>query len=316
VSRPADFEYSGGGLRLLAAFAAIYLIWGSTYLAIRFAVETLPPFLMAGARFSVAGLMMYGWARLRGAERPARAHWVTAAVIGTLMFVFGVGGVSWAEQYMPSGAAALLIAVGPLWIVLVDWLYFGGGRPGSRIMLGLLLGFCGVAVLVGPEELAGAGRIDALGAGVILFGTITWAFGSLQTRSAHLPDAPVLAIGMEMLAGGLILLAVGTVASEWGRLAASDVSLRSLLSVAYLIVFGSIIALSAYLWLLKVVSPARVVTHAFVNPIVAVLLGWTLAAEPLNRRTLIATAVIVTAVLFILTRRETRRPPVIEIEHG
>ncbi len=302
-------------LGLLAGFAAIYLIWGSTYLAIRFAIETLPPFSMTGVRFVAAGLIMYLWARWRGAQRPARSHWVAAVMVGVLMLAIGVGGVSWAELRVPSGAAALIVAVGPLWMVLIDWLFFAGPRPDRKVIAGILLGFAGVVLLVGPEQLAGAGRIDPLGAGAILLGTVTWSFGSLYTRAGHLPASPILAIGMEMLAGGVILLLVGMVFGEWGTLNVTAVSQRSLLSLAYLTVFGSIIALSAYLWLLKVTSPARVITHAYVNPVVAIFLGWALADEPLNARVIVATAVIIAGVL-VITARWPRRVAEAEIEHG
>lgn len=299
-------------LGLLTAFAAIYLIWGSTYLAIRFAVETLPPFLMTGVRFVAAGLAMYVWARARGAGRPGRSHWAAATLVGVLMLLFGVGGVSWAQQWVPSGAAALIVAVGPLWMVLVDWLFFDGERPDARVFIGILLGFLGVALLIGPEQLAGSGRISLAGAGAILVGTVTWSFGSLYSRGPRLPSSPVLAIGMEMIAGGIALLAVGTTFGEWQKVDPAGVTVLSVLSLAYLAVFGSIIALSAYLWLLKVDRPARVITHAYVNPVVAVFLGWALAQEPLNARTLAATAVIISGVLVITTRKQ---PPA-EVEHA
>jgi drug/metabolite transporter (DMT)-like permease len=301
---------------VLAAFAAIYLIWGSTYLAIRFAVETLPPFLMTGVRFIAAGLAMYLWARLRGVSRPSGSQWAAATLVGVLMLLFGVGGVSWAEQRIPSGAAALLVAVGPLSMVLVDWLFFGGERPDARVVSGILLGLVGVALLIGPEQLAGAGRIDTFGVAVILFGTVTWSFGSLYSRGHDLPSSPTLATGMEMLAGGLVLLVVGSAFGEWSALGETRVSARSVLALAYLAVFGSIIALGAYLWLLKWVSPAKVVTHAYVNPVVAVILGWALAAEPLNARTLVASVVIIAGVFVITVRRERERLPSGEIEHG
>ncbi|UCC74419.1 MAG: EamA family transporter, partial [Gemmatimonadota bacterium] len=179
---PAGSATAGAGptrLGLLAAFAAIYLIWGSTYLAIRFAIETLPPFLMTAARFLAAGFLLYGWTRLRGAPRPQRSHWAVAAMVGTAMLVFGVGGVSWAEQRVPSGAAALIVAVGPLWMVLIDWLFYGGERPDLKVLVGILLGFAGVAILIGPEQVAGAGQIDLAGTGVILWGTLAWSFASL-----------------------------------------------------------------------------------------------------------------------------------------
>ena len=299
-------------VQVLAAFAAIYLIWGSTYLAIRFAVETLPPFLMTGVRFVAAGLAMYLWARLSGTARPTRSQWAAATLVGTLMLLFGVGMVSWAQQRIPSGAAALIVGVGPLSMVLVDWLFFRGPRPDGKMITGIMLGFAGVALLIGPEQLAGAGRINLVGTGVILFGTITWSFGSLYSRGPHLPKSPVQAIGMEMLAGGVILLIVGSLLGEWSTLDWSAVTTRSLLSVGYLSLFGSVIALGAYLWLLRHVSPARVTTHAYVNPIVAVLLGWALADEALNTRIIVACAVIVLGVVAITTGKEAPA----EVEHG
>ncbi len=307
-------EARQSGLKMIAAFAAIYVIWGSTYLAIRFAVETLPPFLMTAVRFVFAGGLMYLWARLRGVVPPTRLQWAAATLVGVLMLAIGVGGVSWAEQRIPSGAAALIVAVGPLSMVLVDWLFFGADRPDVRVWAGIILGFVGVALLVGPEQLAGSGRIDMLGAGAILLGTITWSFGSLYSRGSQLPSSPVLAAGMEMMAGGLVLLLAGSAVGEWARLDVNQVSLLSVASVAYLSIFGSIIALGAYLWLLRVTTPARIITHAYVNPVVAVLLGWLLAEEPLNARTLVASAVIICGVLVIVGRRTSVEQ--VEVEHG
>ncbi|NIR45498.1 MAG: EamA family transporter [Gemmatimonadetes bacterium] len=290
-------------LAILAAFAAIYLVWGSTYLAIRFAVETLPPFLMTAVRFLIAGALMYAWARARGAPRPTASNWIATALVGTLMLAVGVGAVAWAEQSVPSGIAALIVAVGPLWMVLIDWLSFEGARPSSRVWAGIVLGFTGVALLVGPERLAGAGRIDVMGTVVIVVGTITWAYGSLYSRGTRLPSSATLAAGMEMCTGAAVLLLFGTAVGEWSRLELDGVSALSLASVAYLAVFGSIVALGAYLWLLRVTTPARIITHAYVNPAVALLLGWSLADEPLNVRTLTASAVIIAAVLIILGER-------------
>jgi drug/metabolite transporter (DMT)-like permease len=303
-------------LKLLAAFAAIYLIWGSTYLAIRFAIETLPPFLMTGVRFVAAGTALYAWARLRGAARPTRSQWAAAFLVGTLMLSIGVGGVSWAQLRVPSGAAALMVAVGPLWMVLIDWLFYRGPRPDARVIAGILLGFVGVVLLIGPEQLAGAGRINLAGSAVILVGTVTWSFGSLYSRGPHLPTSPPLAAGTGMVAGGLVLLAAGTVVGEWAAVSIESASLRSILALGYLALFGSVIALSAYLWLLKVTSPARIITHVYVNPVLAVFLGWSLADEPLNTRTLLATAVIIAGVLVITARKEHAAIKTAELEHG
>ncbi len=292
--------------RIMAAFAAVYLIWGSTYLAIRFAIETLPPFLMAGVRFTLAGALLYGFLRLRGAPRPERVHWRSAAIVGVLMLVGGNGGVTWAEQYVPSGIAALMIATVPLWIVVLDWLRPGGVRPTPPVIIGLVLGFVGLVLLVGPGELAGSRRINLVGGGALLVAALLWSIGSLYSRRAPLPTkVPLQGTAMEMLVGGLVLLMLGTATGEWARFDPAAVSLRSVLAVAYLIAFGSWIGFSSYVWLLKATAPARAATYAYVNPVVAVFLGWLLANEPLTIRTLLAAAIIISAVV-IITRYRPR----------
>ena len=287
------------GTRVVLAFLAIYLIWGSTYLAIRFAIETIPPLLMAAARNLLAGGALYLWAQRRGAVRPTAAQWRAAAIVGGLLLLGGNGAVVWAEQYVPSGLTALLVAMVPVWMVLLDWWRQGGTHPGARVFIGLALGFAGMAVLVGPEHLMGAGHVDHLGAAVLALGTLSWAIGSLYSRTALLPSSPLLATAMEMLCGGALLALAGTVRGEWAAVDLAAVSLRSSVSLAYLVVFGSLVAFTAYVWLLRVTSPARVSTYAFVNPVVAVLLGWALAGEALAARTVLATAVIVAAVAVI-----------------
>jgi len=295
--------------RIVLAFAAIYIIWGSTYLAIRFAVETLPPFLMLATRFGVAGLLLYSWLRLRGMPRPPPVEWAGSAAVGGLLLVGGTGAVAWAEQWIPSGLAALIVTIVPVWMVLLDWLRPDGRRPTPPVVAGLLLGFCGVALLIGPVELGGGGRMQYLGAGAVLFGTISWATGSVLGSGLPHPGAPRMAAALQMSMGGLLLLVLGTVAGEWGRIDPSGISSRSILSLAYLIVFGSIIAFAAYVYLLKVSTPARVGSYAYVNPVVAVFLGWALADEPVTVRTLAAAAIIITGVVLIVTRR---RPPTTE----
>ena len=285
-------------VKLGLAFAAVYLIWGSTYLAIRLAIETLPPFLMAGVRFVVAGILLYAWARWRGASRPAQTHWLAAAIVGGLMLLGGNGGVTWAEQRVPSGLTAVLIATVPLWIALLEWLQ-GGMRPTARGAVGLMMGLAGIALLVSPGELAGAKGIDLVGAVVLLVASLSWAIGSLYSRRARLPSSPLLATAMEMLAGGLLLLVAGLATGQASDLDPSRISLQSVLALCYLIVFGSLVAFTAYIWLLRVTLPAHAATYAYVNPIVAVFLGWALAGEPLTARTLLAAAVIVAAVVII-----------------
>lgn len=289
--------------KIVAAFAAVYIIWGSTYLGILFAIETLPPFLMAGTRFLVAGALLYAWAWRRREADPTPAQWRTAAIIGGLLLLGGNGAVSWAEQYVPSGIAALLIAVTPLWMVLLDWLWHGSARPGIRIVFGLLLGFAGLVLLVGPAEILGAGGVHVTGALVVVGGSLSWSVGSIYSRRATSAAGGMLGVGMQMLCGGALLLLLGTTTGEWGRLDPAGISLRSALAVAYLAIFGSIVGYTAYMWLLQAVSAARVATYAYVNPVVAVLLGWALAGEALTMRMGVAAAVIVAGVALITSAR-------------
>ncbi len=288
--------------RLIAAFAAVYVIWGSTYLAIRFAVETLPPFLMAGIRFLVSGGALYAWARWRGAEKPDWIHWRTAAIIGTLLLLGGNGGVVWAEQFVPSGLTALLITSEPFWIVILVWLMPGGHRPTGGIIFGMLLGLLGIGLLVGPGSLLDGHSLNLSGVAVLFLASLSWAAGSLYSSKARLPRSGVLSAGMQMLAGGAVLTLFGTLAGDWNRLAWQNVSARSVFSLAYLAVFGSIVGFSSYFWLLRNTSPARASTYAFVNPVVAVFLGWAFAGEVITPRTLLATVIIVIAVMIVILR--------------
>ena len=290
---------------VLAAFAAVYLIWGSTYLAIRFAIETLPPFLMAGTRFVVAGGLLYAFARARGLARPSLRQWRAAAVVGGLLLVGGNGGVVWSEQYVPSGLVALVVATEPLWVALFDWARRGGARPTRSAVFGMLCGFAGVAVLVGPTG-AGGGHVAWLPAVVVLLAAGSWALGSIYSLRAPLPPSPLVATGAEMLAGGALLLVAGLARGEAAAFDPTAVSLRSLLGLGYLIVFGSLVAFSAYVFLLRVASPSKASTYAFVNPVIAVVLGWLLAGEPLTPRVGVAAALVVAAVVLVTAGK--RRP--------
>jgi drug/metabolite transporter (DMT)-like permease len=290
-------------LRVAAAFAAVYVIWGSTYLAIRYAVETLPPALMTGVRFVIAGAMLYGWARLRGAEHPTRPEWLAASVVGCLLLLGGTVSVGWAEQHVASGIASLIVAMTPLWMVLMEWAGPGGRPPTARVMAGIFVGIVGLALLIGPDLLAERGSVDVVSVAVLLLGSLAWAAGSLYSRRAALPASAMLGMGMEMLAGGALCIAAGLLVGEASRLELSAVSSRSAVALAYLVLFGSLLGFTSYLWLLRVSTPARVATHAYVNPVVAVLLGWGFAGEPLTVRTLAAAAVIVTAVALIIARQ-------------
>src|SRR6266852_7961904 len=288
-------------LRIALAFLSIYTIWGSTYLAIRFAIETLPPFLMAAIRFLIAGGLLYGWMSLRGAQRPTRANWKAAAIVGGLLLLGGNGGVTTAEQVIPSGLAAVLITIVPIWMALLELLRKDRIVPTLQVVLGLVLGFGGVVLLVGPGNLAGSGGLNPLWAGVLILASLSWATGSVYARKAPLPKAPLLGSGMEMLAGGVFLLVSSLVSLEWVGFQPSNVSPLSLVSFIYLIVVGSLIGFSSYVWLLTKTKSARVSTYAYVNPVVAVFLGYFLAGEQLTLRTLLAAAVIVGAVVVITT---------------
>lgn len=293
---------------IIAAFAAIYIIWGSTYLGIAIAIQTTPPFLMAGLRFLVAGGALYLWMRMRGAERPSRANWIAATIIGGLLLLGGNGAVVWAEQRVASGIAALLVATLPVWLVLLDWIRPNGTKPGGFVLAGLALGLGGVAILVGPASLMGGDRIDVVGTIVLMFGSISWAVGSLYSKQASQPKSPALGMAMQMLAGGALLTLAGTVAGEWSAVNLAAISTESLIAILYLIVFGSLIGFTAYMWLLQVAPPARVATYAYVNPIVAVFLGWLVLDEAISGRTVLAAGIIVGAVALIVTTRSGGGP--------
>lgn len=311
TATPADLRDSAATpatSTLVLAFASIYLIWGSTYLAIRFVVETIPPFLMLAARFLTAGAVMYAYLRLRGYEAPTPRQWRGATVVGGLLLLGGTGAVAWSEQWIPSGLAALLVSMVPIWMVLLDWIGPARRRPSRAVLTGLFLGLGGVALLVGPVDLGEAGRMQFLGSIAVVFGTLSWAAGSVYGQRFALPASPRMTAAVQMSMGGLLLGVAGTALGEWARLDVGAVSLRSLLSLAYLIVFGSWIAFAAYVFLLRHATPARVGSYAYVNPVVAMLLGWALADEPLSARTLLAAAVIIAGVVLIVTRRRPSRP--------
>jgi drug/metabolite transporter (DMT)-like permease len=289
-------------LKVVLAFACVYIIWGSTYLAIRFAIETIPPLLMAGLRFLVAGVLLYAWIVLRGeARRPTGEQWKAAWLLGALFFLGGNGGVTWAEQRVPSGLAALMVATIPFWIVLFDWTRRGGRRPAPRILIGVAAGFAGVGLLVGTPG-AGTG-MDPVGAAVLVVAPICWAFGTVASRRLAHPSSHLQSGAMQMLAGGVALCVAGLLTGEASRLHPAAVSARSLLAFLYLVFAGSIVAFSAYNWLLPTTTPARVGTYAFVNPTVAVFLGWALAGETFGSNTLVAGALILAGVVLIVSSR-------------
>lgn len=298
---------NGRTWQVLAAFVAIYLVWGSTYLGIRLAIETLPPFLMAGTRFLVAGTILHVAGRLRGDPAPERAHWMPSLVLGTLFLLLGNGGVVWAEQRVPSSLAALLVAVTPVWTTIFEWRK-GGQAPGAWTVAGLLGGIVGVGLLVAPGELASGAGVDLAGAAGCMISSVSWSAASVLSGSFRLPKSSAIASSMQMLCGGALLVLTGLIVGEGAQVSPSAFSARSVLALAYLIVFGSLVAFTAYTWLLRVTSPSRVATCAYVNPVVAVFLGWAVAGEQLTLRSALAAAVIVGAVVLIITTRGRRAP--------
>jgi drug/metabolite transporter (DMT)-like permease len=294
---------------LVAAFAAIYLIWGSTYLAIRYAIETLPPLLMMGMRHLSAGAALYAWTRRRGTSAPKLREWLQPVLIGALLFLGGHGSLAWAEQRVPSGIAALLVATLPMWIVVLARVKGTERRFTGRALAGLGMGFVGVAVLFGPDILRHGGEVNLVGALMVLLGTFIWAAGTIWMRSVKMPDSPAISSAMQMLGGGVALMIAAGLTRETATFHVSAVSGRSWLALAYLALFGSIVAFTAYSWLHMVASPSRVATYAYVNPVVAVLLGWWLANEPVGLYTVIAMAVILAGVALVNAGQSDEHEP-------
>ena len=293
--RPRPFQ-------VLGALLIVYFLWGGTYLGIRVAVRTIPPFLMAGTRFLTAGTLVYLYTMAKGAARPRWEHWRDAGVVGALLLLGGNGIVSWAEQLVPSGVAALLVATVPLWMIVLGLLGPDARRPHPVILAALGLGLAGIAVLALPSG-AGSGKLSLVGVGALLIAAFLWSLGSIFSRRARLPGSPLMAVGMQMIVGGALLLLTAGLTGEWSRLEFARISLASAVGMAYLVVFGSIVAFNAYIWLLKNADPTWVSTYAFVNPIVAVFLGWLILQEPFTTRSLVATVIIVLAVVLITVQK-------------
>lgn len=302
--------------KLILAFTGIYLVWGSTYLAIAFAIKTLPAFLMAGVRFIIAGSILYIYARRQGAVVATWPQWRNAIFIGLLLLLGGNGGVVWAESRVPSGLTALMVASLPLWFAILDWIRPGGQRPTVRTWIGIALGLIGLLILINPAELLRGSTIDPVGAIVLLLASLSWACGSIYSRHTDLPKSGLLTTAMEMLCGGAGLLMFGSLMGDWRRFEPSHVSAESVLAMLYLIVFGSLVGFTSYMWLLKVSTPSRVATYAYVNPVVAVFLGWLIGKEPLTMQTIIATAVIVAGVVVITTAQSVKKPHYVGREAG
>lgn len=291
-----------------AALAVIYVVWGSTYLAIRVTIETIPPMLGASFRFLVAGSILYAFSIRRGdrdGDRPRLPQWRSAAIIGGLLFLGGNGAVVWAEQHIPSGVAALIVATVPLWMALLGYVALKDRLPPIAVA-GLVVGFAGTALLIRPS---GDGAVDVLGALTVVGGSASWAIGSLYSRRAPLPARPLVSASMQLLCGGAILGVVGLAGGEASRIEFSSFSRSSVLALCYLIAFGTLAAFPCYAWLIRTAPTSIVSTYAYVNPVVAVALGWAIADERVEPITIIAGAIIVAAVAMIVTGRRMMQEP-------
>jgi drug/metabolite transporter (DMT)-like permease len=292
-------------MRLFAAFAAVYVLWGSTYVAIKFAVETLPPFTMASARFVTAGLILFAWTRFRGGPRATGRQWRNAAIAGALMMMASNGLVCWAEQRVDSSLAALLVATVPLWMMTLDWARPSGRRPRPLTIMGVGIGLVGVAILLWPAK--GVMRPDPLGVVALLVAPLCWAIGSLYTRAADLPQSMIQATAMQMTCGGVLQFLLGLSLGELSGFDPGRVSAKSLWSLAYLLVAGSLLGFTAYIWLLRNTTPVRASTYAYVNPIVAVILGAWLASEEITFMRFVGASVVVLGVVLSLTASSSSR---------
>jgi drug/metabolite transporter (DMT)-like permease len=293
---------------VIIAFAALYVIWGSTYLGIRFAIETIPPFLMAGARFVLAGVIMYAIAWSQGISKASWANWRTSLIIGACLLLAGNGGVTISEKYIDSGLAALIVAIVPIYIVLLGWASGMTARPSPIAWFALVGGFVGVGILFGPalHFPSNDSRHPAIGISILLVSSFIWSIGSLYSRVAKHAASPFLTAAQQMLCGGMLLLFTGIVTGEVRRLHPSSMSMLSLASFIYLVIIGAVVGYTAYIWLLRHCEPAKVATYAYVNPIVAVLLGALFAGETVTMRTLIAAGLIIGSVALVITAQQLR----------
>jgi len=316
---------------VLSAFAAIYVIWGSTYLAIKYAVATVPPFFMTGARFLIAGAVLYAWSVIRARRggvdaeprQPAavtRRRWRDAFIVGALLIVGGTALVGWAELSVPSGITSLILATTPLWMVVMESAIESKRAPTPRVIGGVVVGIVGLAVLVGPSLFAEGGDLNLLGVASLALAALTWSLGAMFSRRAAVPTSPVRATAMQMVAGALLSVVVGLLIGEHRQLSLDAITPASMIAVGYLVLAGALVGFTAYLWLMRVSTPSRVATHAYVNPVVAVVLGWAVLGESVTARTGVAMAIIVLAVVLIVSAPSRTRSPsarrVLSFRHG
>ena len=293
--------------KVLLAFAIIYFLWGSTFLAIRVGVREVPPFLLAGMRFLVAGLVLYGWMRVRGTASPTAREWSAASVLAVLIFVFDYGLLFWAERRVPSGMAAVMMATIPVFMALAEIAVLRTQRLTFRLGLALLVGIGGVAVLVGHSMSLGEAPVDTEGACALIFAAISWSVAASLSRKLPLPAAKAMSSGAQMLAGGVFLTLTAALLGEFRGFHVQAVSRGAWLALAYLIVAGSIVGFTAYVWLIHHESPTKVGTYAYVNPVVAVLVGYFLGGEAIGPRTIVGTLLVLVSVVVITTTPKAKR---------
>jgi drug/metabolite transporter (DMT)-like permease len=303
---PAQIE-KRNSTRIILAFAAVYVLWGSTYLFIKYAIETIPPFLLGASRFVASGGILYALARWRGAPKPTAAELRLAAITGVLMLGFGNGGVMMAEKTVPSGIVALIVSCVPILVVLIDWLRPRGTRPRKSMFAGLALGLIGMVILIGPKAIIGEGNIDEFGTAILLVGSLTWSFGTLLTRWSTRPGSPLVFASLQMLAAAVAMSIMSLISGDWRQFSWSGLTGLSVFSFWYLVIAGSIVGYTAYVYLLGVVSAAKASTYAYVNPIIAIVLGWLFANEPLGVRTVVASAVILAGVAIITASQSSAK---------
>lgn len=292
----------GYRLKLGLALAAIYLLWGSTYFAVKVAVTTMPPFAMVALRFSIAGLVLYTWLRARGWAAPTSRQWRDNAIVGLALLVGGNGLVSWVAQFMASGLIALIIGAAPIFMVLTEWIWPGGSKPRRGTLPILAVGVAGVAWLAWPSDLPHAAEAPLWGVAIILFSCLCWSVGAIYSRHTREAAPPLMAAALQMLVGGAVLVVLAASLGDWSRWEVAATAPAAWMSLAYLVIFGSLIGFSTFAWLLKNCAPALLSTHTFVNPVVALLLGWWWLEEPLTSRVLVASALIIGAVALVTLR--------------
>jgi len=291
-------------LLLILAFAAVYIVWGSTYLAMRFVLESMPPFLMAAFRFTIAGSLLVVFGRLNKHPWPTVSEIKNCSLVGFLLLVTGGGGVVWAQQYIPSGITALIVTIEPVWIVLLLWLKSAENKPTPIVWLGIILGLLGMLVLIGPSSLSDLEKLHPIGVIVLIASSISWAVGSLYALKVGLPSSSSMSTGFQMLSAAIFMFAIGSLHSEWSDLEITEITNRSIFGFVYLILFGSLIGFTSYSYIVKNANPTSVSTYAYVNPVIAVFLGWWIGNERVSSQTIIAALLLVSAVVLIIMKPE------------